>query len=85
LAEARNSGSVEALAAQHFRARHSPDCFTRLFSLFAPCFSLLSPFFSLFRHDSGLENPPETACFQRVDQKTPSRAEQEHNREIIRA
>jgi hypothetical protein len=47
--------------------------------------SLLSPFFSLFRGDSGLDNPPETICFQMVGQKTPSRAEQDHNREIIRA
>jgi hypothetical protein len=29
---------------RHFRARHSPDWFTRLISLFPPCFSLLSPF-----------------------------------------
>ena len=49
-----------------------------------PCFSLLSPFFSLFRGASGVENPPKTICFQMVDQKTPLRAEQEHNREIIR-
>ena len=77
-------GGVEALAAQHLRARHSPDWLTRLFSLFAPCFSLLSPFFSLFRGDSGLENPLKTVCFQMVGQKWPSRAEQDHNREIIR-
>ena len=64
---------------------HSPDCFTRLFSLFAPCFSLLSPFFSLFRRDPGFDNPPKTICFQMVDQKAPARAEQDHNREIIRA
>jgi hypothetical protein len=64
----------EGSAAQHSSARHSPDCFTRLFSLFAPCFSLLSPFFSLFRGDSGLDNPSKTVCFQRVDQKAPSRS-----------
>jgi hypothetical protein len=78
-------GGVEGSATRHFRARHSPDWFTRLFSLFAPCFSLLSPFFSLFRGDSGLENPPKTVCLQMVGQKAPSRAEQDHNREIIRA
>jgi hypothetical protein len=76
---------VEGLATQHSGARHSPDCFTRLISLFPPCFSLLSPFFSLFRRDPDFDNPPETICFQMVDQKAPSRAEQDHNREIIRA
>jgi len=50
-----------------------------------PCFSLLSPFFSLFRGDSGRENSPKNLCFQRVGQKALLRAEQEHNREIIRA
>ena len=50
-----------------------------------PCFSLLSPFFSLFQGGPGLENPPKTVCFQMVAQKAPSHAEQEHNREIIRA
>jgi hypothetical protein len=69
---------------EHFSARLSPDCFTRFFSLFAPCFSLLSRFFSLFRRDSGLENSQKSICFQMVDQKTPPNAEQEHNREIIR-
>ena len=76
---------VEGLATRHFRARHSPDCFTRLFSLFPSLFSLLSPFFSLFRGDPRLDNPPKTVCFQRIDQKGPLRAEQDHNREIIRA
>jgi hypothetical protein len=56
----------------------------RLIPLFAPCFSLLSLFFSLFRGSSGLENPQKTVCFQLVGQKSPSRAEQEANREIIR-
>jgi hypothetical protein len=56
----------------------------RLIPLLAPCFSLLSFFFSLFRGSSGLENPPKTVCFQLVGQKSPPRAEQEANREIIR-
>ncbi len=71
--------------ARHLRARHSPDCFSRHFALLAPCFSLLSPRFSLFRGDSSFENPPKTVWFQMVDQKAPLRAEQDHNREIIRA
>jgi hypothetical protein len=50
-------------------------------SLFLP----VIPFFSLFRRDPDFDNPPETICFQMVDQKAPSRAEQDHNREIIRA
>ena len=29
---------LEGLAARHFRARHSPDCCTRLISLLAPCY-----------------------------------------------
>ena len=32
------------MAARHFRARYSPDWFTRLFSLLAPCFSLFLEF-----------------------------------------
>jgi hypothetical protein len=72
------------LARRHTGARHSPVWFTRLISPFAPCFSLLSPFFSLFRGDPGFNIPPKTVCFPVVDQKTPSRAEQEDNREIIR-
>ena len=72
------------MATRHFRARHSPDCFTRLFLPDPPCFSLFSPFFSLFQRDPGFENPPETVCFQMAGQKAPSRAEQDHNRETIR-
>ena len=49
-----------------------------------PCFSLLSRFFSLFRGGSGFENPPKAVYFQRVGQKEPLHAEQEHNREINR-
>jgi hypothetical protein len=77
-------GGVEGSAARHFRARHSPDRLTRLFSLLAPCFSLLSPLFSLLRGRSDLENPQKTFCFQSVGRTAPLRAEQERNREIIR-
>jgi hypothetical protein len=51
----------------------------------SPCSSLLSPFFSLFRRGLGFNFPPKTVSFQMVDQKAPSHAEQDNNREIIRA
>ena len=52
-------GGVEGLAARHFRARHSPDCFTPLFVPDPPCFSLLSRFFSLFPRGRWLRKSAE--------------------------
>jgi hypothetical protein len=51
----------------------------------SPCFSLFFPLFSLFRRGSGFDSPLKTVCFQMVDQRTLSRAEQDDNSEIIRA
>jgi hypothetical protein len=57
------------LATQHFRARYSPDWFTRRFLPDPPCFSLFPLFFTLFRGVPGFGNPQKSFLFQMVDQR----------------
>jgi hypothetical protein len=57
----------------------------RACSSLIPCFSLFSPFSPCSSAILAFDNPLKTVCFQMVGQKAPSRAEQDHNREIIRA